>query len=325
MDTETQLVETKPTKRKGSETTALAPQSLTPAQMLSVAVQQNADTAKLEKLMDLQERWEKNEARKAYIQAMTVFRAKCPTINHTRQGHNGTYAGLPETVEQILPLLADCQLAVTWQITKDEAQWITVQCRVSHIGGHCEETSLGGPPDTSGNKNLLQARNSTWSYLRRVTLFSLLGLVDKAEVDDDGAGGKPPVPPKPASESALGDPEQETKRQFLAACRKKLGDPKLSTAVVGKLFTAAQQACGSEEAARCLEYIQQDDVILGKDGTISIATEPEPGYDPPAPDDSEWSLECDECRRPYKVLPAGGKCQGQPDGSRCFGHVVLRQ
>ncbi len=45
---------------------------ITPQQMLAIAVQQGADLQKLEKLMELQERWEKNQARKAYVAAMAA-------------------------------------------------------------------------------------------------------------------------------------------------------------------------------------------------------------------------------------------------------------
>jgi len=41
------------------------PTSLTPMTLINMAVSQGADTDKLKQLMDLQERWEANEARKA--------------------------------------------------------------------------------------------------------------------------------------------------------------------------------------------------------------------------------------------------------------------
>jgi len=52
----------------------------TPAQLLAIAVDKDADIDKLTKLMELQERWEANEARKAYVQAMNEFKASPPEI-----------------------------------------------------------------------------------------------------------------------------------------------------------------------------------------------------------------------------------------------------
>src|ERR1700739_3106506 len=59
---------------------ALVPAAATPVELLKIAVSQNADIDKLTKLMDLQERWEKNEARKAFVAAMNQFKLSPPKI-----------------------------------------------------------------------------------------------------------------------------------------------------------------------------------------------------------------------------------------------------
>lgn len=159
----------------------------TPAQLLTIAVEQNADLDKLEKLMALQERWEANEAKKAYVAAMSEFRAKAPALDRTRPGHNIKYAGLAESIEQIKMLLSDCGLSHSWRTAQDNDR-ITVTCCVTHIQGHQECTSLSGEPDSSGSKNKIQAVGSTVSYLERYTLWAILGLASK-EMDDDGVGG----------------------------------------------------------------------------------------------------------------------------------------
>ena len=48
----------------------------TPSTLLAMAVAQGADLDRLERLMALQERWEAGEARKAFTQAMTDFKAE---------------------------------------------------------------------------------------------------------------------------------------------------------------------------------------------------------------------------------------------------------
>lgn len=159
---------------------------VTPMQMLQIAVQQGADLDKLQKLMDLQERWEKNESKKAYVSAMSKFRSKCPTINKDKKGHNTMYAGLAGTLETINSLLSECGLSHSW-VTQQKDNSITVQCCVTHVQGHTECTSLTAGPDKTGAKNDIQAVGSTVTYLERYTLFAILGLAS-AEMDDDGNG-----------------------------------------------------------------------------------------------------------------------------------------
>ena len=54
--------------------------AITPMVMLQMAVQKGADLDQMEKLMGLQERWEANEAKKAYVRAMNAFKANPPEI-----------------------------------------------------------------------------------------------------------------------------------------------------------------------------------------------------------------------------------------------------
>jgi len=54
------------------------PAMVTPDQMLMTAVQKGADLSQVEKLMDLQERWQANQAKSAYLQAMSDFQSECP-------------------------------------------------------------------------------------------------------------------------------------------------------------------------------------------------------------------------------------------------------
>jgi len=158
--------------------------TVTPGTLLAMAVEQGADLDKLEKLMDLQERWEQTEAKKAYTKAMSSFRRDCPTIEKTRTAYSSTYAGLAETIEQIKDLLADNGLSHSWRTDQGESG-ITVTCCITHEQGHQECTSMTAPADNSGKKNPIQAIASTITYLERYTLFAILGLASKDQ-DDDG-------------------------------------------------------------------------------------------------------------------------------------------
>jgi len=158
--------------------------TVTPAQMLQIAVEQNADIEKLEKLMDLQERWEQNAAKKSFVAAMSAFRRDCPSIDRTKKAHNSSYAGLAETLQQINELLADNGLSHDWETTQKDGL-VSVTCNVTHIDGYSKSTTLTAEPDTTGSKNAIQSVGSAVSYLQRYTLFAILGLASK-EADTDG-------------------------------------------------------------------------------------------------------------------------------------------
>ena len=162
--------------------------AITPMDMLQIAIDKGADLDQLTKLMDLQERWEAAEAKKAFVVAMTKFRAECPTIQKTRETHQGKYAGLAETLDTIKGLMSECGLAHAWK-TEQNMEGVMVTCCVTHILGHQECTSMTAPPDPSGSKNAIQAIGSTISYLERYTLMAILGM---ASTDQDTDGNVPP-------------------------------------------------------------------------------------------------------------------------------------
>lgn len=171
------------------ETPALAS---TPMEMLAQALNRGADLSVMERLMDLQERHERNQARKAFDAAVSDAKAKIPAVKKNRTGHNNKkYADLAAFTKAADPVLAANGLSYRFRTAQDGA--IQVTCILSHRDGHCEETTLQGAADTTGNKNSIQAIGSTLTYLQRYTLCAALGLA--ATEDDDGASadGDEPV------------------------------------------------------------------------------------------------------------------------------------
>lgn len=165
----------------------------TPSDLLRIAVEGGADLDRLERLMALQERWEATEARKAYDVAFTAFKAEAVRIVKNKAVTLGPLAGkryaeLFAVVNAVTPELSRHGLSASWKLTKDEKEWLEVTCTLKHVGGHFEVVSMGGPPDTGGAKNAIQARASTVSYLERYTLKAITGLSEQD--DDDNGGGK---------------------------------------------------------------------------------------------------------------------------------------
>ena len=179
---------------------------INPGQLLAKAIEKGLGIEALEKLMNLQERWERRQAEKAFYVAMSQFQANKPELVKLKKVDYTTQSGarikynfnpLPKIQKKVDPVLSKFGLSYTWKrkITETGLEIIFI---VSHIDGHSKENSLPGPFDKSGAKNEIQAVSSTNSYLKRLTLENGLGL--SSDDDDDGKksngktsdGSKPP-------------------------------------------------------------------------------------------------------------------------------------
>jgi hypothetical protein len=165
---------------------------MTPMDMLNKAVAQGANIDVLEKLMGLQERWEANQARKAFDEAMAAAKAEIPTIAKNREVDftsskgrtNYRHEDLAEIARTVDPILSRHGLSYRFRVTSNVNEPVSVTCILSHRAGHSEETTLSAGRDDSGNKNSIQAVGSAITYLQRYTLKAALGLA--AASDDDG-------------------------------------------------------------------------------------------------------------------------------------------
>lgn len=171
----------------------------TPADLLRIAVEGGADLDRLERLMDLQARWEAAEAKKAAVQAMTRFKAEPLEIFKrkkvdfaTRDGDRVTYkhAELSDVTDAVGPAMARHGLSFRWNVQQEKDR-ITVDCIVTHERGHSETVTMFAAPDVSGKKNHIQQVASTVTYLQRYTLLAATGMATKG-VDDDGRESEVP-------------------------------------------------------------------------------------------------------------------------------------
>lgn len=171
--------------------------AVTPMQMLQVAVERGDDLEKLRQLMDLQDRWEAAQARKAYVAAIAAFKAEPMRILKSKQvnipgGAKFAHATLADVCDGVVAALSKHGLSHKWELQQDGDR-ITVTCILTHEAGHSERTMLSGLPDDSGKKNGIQQIASTVTYLQRYTLMAAVGLAAK-DMDDDGRGAGPAKP-----------------------------------------------------------------------------------------------------------------------------------
>lgn len=173
---------------------AVAVPENSPMGMMMSAMAKGVTPEQISQMMDLQARWERHEAEKAFNEAFAGFKAEAVRIIKNRSVTDGPlkgkkYAELFAVVNAITPALSLHGLSASWKLTRDEKDWIEVTCSIKHTQGHVESVSMGGPPDTGGAKNAIQARASTVSYLERYTLKAITGLSEQEDDTDGNHGG----------------------------------------------------------------------------------------------------------------------------------------
>lgn len=168
--------------------------STTPDVLLQIAVEKGVDIDQLEKLMSLQERWNEQEAKKRFNEAVNQFQANKPDLIKGKKVDFKTQTGrvsynynpLPKIQKAVDPVLSNYGLSYKWEQSTEGGK-IRITCIISHVEGHCEKTWLESDLDTSGKKNTIQSLGSTVTYLKRYTLENALGL--SSDEDDDGETG----------------------------------------------------------------------------------------------------------------------------------------
>jgi len=165
-------------------------ESVTPMSVLQMAISQGADIEKLTKLMELKEKWDAMEARKAYVQAMADFKTEPIVIAKDKDNkqYGSKYTSIGELVNTVTPFLGKHGLSAEW--TLDQSNGIRVGCTITHALGHSGETKwMKVPEDKSGAKNLIQQIKSSVTYAKITTFELATGLASSdGNLDDDGNG-----------------------------------------------------------------------------------------------------------------------------------------
>lgn len=165
-------------------------QVYSPDRLLELAVQSNADVDRLGKLMDLQERWRAQEAKKAYYEAFSRFQAESPIIQKTKEvkGKGGSvmykYAPLDDIVRQVSPKLRENGFSFNLDVKQSDG-FLTAIIQINHVQGHSERSEFSIPIDKDGFMNDSQKAGSANSYAKRYAFCNALGLLT-SDMDDDG-------------------------------------------------------------------------------------------------------------------------------------------
>lgn len=191
---------------------------------------QSGDMEKLEKMLELKERFDKEEARKSFTGAMSSFKAEGVVIkkdrtvsfeNNDKSVTSYTHASLGNVVKMAVPALAIHGLSHHWNVEQEVNAPIKVTCVLTHKGGHSEKVTMQAAADTSGKKNSIQQAASTVHYLQRYTFLSATGLAVE-EMDDDGVKAVETEYITEDQQTVINDLIKETKadkKAFLNYCK----------------------------------------------------------------------------------------------------------
>ncbi len=188
-----------------AEGTRNLPAVVTPMDLIQRASAQGASIEQMAQLFDLKLRVEADEAKKAFNEAFTAFKAEDIRIVRDKENtqyskaakdglpaRKAMYTSLENMVAVVTPYLSRHGLAHSWD-TSVAGGMVTVACVLTHVLGHSRMVSIPGPLDESGAKNKLQQIKSSMTYLKVATFESVCGLASAlGNLDDDGNGaGKP--------------------------------------------------------------------------------------------------------------------------------------
>jgi hypothetical protein len=159
----------------------------------------NVDLAKLEKVIELQERILAYEAKSAFDAAFASLQGELPTIHEKARTDKGKYAPLEDIISAVRPLLAKHRFSLSHRTEWPTDGRVKIIGILAHADGHEKTSEFLTQADTSGSKNAVQALGSACAYGRRYTTKDLLNIVTTGEDDDGNASSqKKAVPDAPA-------------------------------------------------------------------------------------------------------------------------------
>lgn len=162
--------------------------------IVQMAMKNKFDIAQLDKLIDVQEKFEKIRAEKEYNISFAKFKQNNIIITKDNDVEYGTtsysHASLANILAIVTPLLSKEGLALSWKTDQDDQGIVKVTAILTHELGHSVPSSLKAKPDNSGGKNEVQAIGSIVTYLERYTTKALLGIAESKDNDGQGANQK---------------------------------------------------------------------------------------------------------------------------------------
>ena len=162
-----------------------------PMEQIAAAITAGLDLEKLAKAMELQERWEANQARKEYALAFASVQEKITPVIKTRlntQTHSKN-ADIGDILEVVKPIYTAEGFSMTfYENDTDKPEHMRVFCDVLYKSGHKETYHIDVPLDGIGIKGAammtkIHGKGSAATYGRRYLTCMILNI---PTTDNDG-------------------------------------------------------------------------------------------------------------------------------------------
>lgn len=198
------------------------------AQTLSQA--KNPDPAKITEVLKIWQDESAAQAKRDFEAALAAVKPILPTIIKDNSvslgnGRSYQYEDLHTISSQIDPILAQFGLNYRFH-TSSTLEAVTVTCKLSHINGHSEETSLTAPIDKTQRSNI-QGLGSSITYISRYGLKAALGLAAAKDDDANCVSARPAALPDVAQTDTINAEQIKNLRDLLRQADKK--EPSLCT------------------------------------------------------------------------------------------------
>jgi hypothetical protein len=156
--------------------------------LLERAVDSKAAVEVLERLQVLRKELRVEKAKEAYDEAMAAFQAACPVIDKTKFGAKDAYKYAPLDVIVVVVRGLLQTHGFSYSVTSEiEANWVKAICRVTHRGGHSEESAFKVPIDSRNPMmNDPQRYAGSMTFAKRYAFCNAFGILT-ADEDKDGS------------------------------------------------------------------------------------------------------------------------------------------
>jgi hypothetical protein len=176
------------------EEQSVAPQPVSVLEAITRAASDpNVDVAKMQQLLDMQERLMRISAEREFEAGLAAVQAAAPRVTHdgkiiVKGQLRSTYATLEAVDEALRPLTAEHGFSYRFTTEQTDARTLLVTMKVAHRGGHSESVHMPLPIDASDYRSAVQNVRSSISFAKRCMICDYFNVITAGD-DNDGQGG----------------------------------------------------------------------------------------------------------------------------------------
>ncbi len=183
-------VKAEPKKKIEAIVTVQQQPDTNPQSLMALALTQGASPEVIGKFMDLQDRWEAKQSKKAFDAAMADFQMECPVIKKGKMVKDNSgkilysYAPIDSIVVQVKDIIQ--KHGFSYQVkTGERASMLFATCIVKHKAGHAEETTFEVPLGTgTAIMSGPQKHAASLTFAKRYAFCNAFGIMTGNEDTD---------------------------------------------------------------------------------------------------------------------------------------------